>query len=38
MAFEITTKFLEKLVDYVNNGNESEIKNLFIEVHYADIA
>ena len=38
MAFEITTKFLEKLVDHVNNGNESEIKNLFIEVHYADIA
>jgi len=38
MAFEITTKFLEKLVDYVNNGKESEIKNLFIEVHYADIA
>ena len=38
MAFEITTKFLEKLVDLVNNGNESEIKNLFIEVHYADIA
>ena len=38
MAFEITTKFLEKLVDFVNNGNESEIKNLFLEVHYADIA
>ncbi len=38
MAFEITTKFLEKLVDHVNNGNESEIKNLFIEVHYVDIA
>jgi magnesium transporter len=38
MAFEITTNFIEKLVDFVNNGNESEIKNLFLKVHYADIA
>ena len=38
MAFEITDLFLENLVDLVNTKNDTEIKNLFQEVHYADIA
>jgi magnesium transporter len=38
MAFEITKEFLEIVVDFIDNKNDSEIKNLFSEVHYADIA
>ena len=38
MAFEITNQFLEKLVGFIYENNDSKIKNLFSEVHYADIA
>ena len=38
MAFEITDEFLEKLVGFIYENNDSEIKNLFEEVHFADIA
>ena len=38
MAFEITAKFLENLVSFINKNNDSKIKNLFEEVHFADIA
>ncbi|MDB9842451.1 magnesium transporter [Polaribacter sp.] len=38
MTFEITEKFLEKLVGFIYENNDSEIKKLFTEVHFADIA
>ncbi|TXD50008.1 magnesium transporter [Polaribacter sp. IC073] len=38
MAFEITEEFLEKLVGFIYENNDSEIKQLFEEVHFADIA
>ncbi|MEJ6674527.1 MAG: magnesium transporter [Flavobacteriales bacterium] len=38
MTFEITEKFLEKLVGFIYENNDSEIKKLFAEVHFADIA
>jgi magnesium transporter len=38
MTFEITEKFLENLVGFIYENNDSEIKKLFEEVHFADIA
>ena len=38
MAFEITDELLENLVGFINKNNDSKIKNLFEEVHFADIA
>ncbi|AUC85725.1 magnesium transporter [Polaribacter sp. ALD11] len=38
MAFEISDEFLEKLVGFIYENNDSEIKQLFEEVHFADIA
>ncbi|MCL7762020.1 magnesium transporter [Polaribacter sp. Z014] len=38
MAFELTDQFLEKLIDFIDEHNDSEIKKLFTEVHFADIA
>ena len=38
MAFEITEELLEKLVGFIYENNDSEIKNLFEDVHFADIA
>ena len=38
MTFEITEKFLEKLVGFIYENNDAEIKKLFTEVHFADIA
>ena len=38
MAFEITDEFLENLVGFIDKNNDSKIKNLFEEVHFADIA
>ena len=38
MAFEITDEFLDKLVGFIYENNDSEIKELFEEVHFADIA
>ncbi|WP_299668575.1 magnesium transporter [uncultured Polaribacter sp.] len=38
MAFEITDEFIENLVGLIYGSNDSEIKKLFAEVHYADIA
>ncbi len=38
MAFEITPYFLENLVGFIYEKNDSEIKKIFSEIHYADIA
>ncbi|WP_088324218.1 magnesium transporter [Polaribacter tangerinus] len=38
MAFEITADFLEKIVGLIYEKNDSAIKKLFAEVHFADIA
>ena len=38
MAFEITDEFLDQLIDFIEEKNDSEIKKLFEEVHFADIA
>ena len=38
MTFEITEKFLEKLVGFIYENNDAEIKKIFTEVHFADIA
>jgi magnesium transporter len=38
MAFEITDEFLENLIGFIYENNDSEIKELFSEVHFADIA
>ena len=38
MAFEITNEFLENLVGFIDKKNDSKIKNLFKDVHFADIA
>jgi magnesium transporter len=38
MAFEITDELLENLVGFIENKNDSKIKNLFKDVHFADIA
>ena len=38
MAFEITNEFLENLVGFIDKNNDSKIKNLFEDVHFADIA
>jgi magnesium transporter len=38
MAFEITDEFLEDLVGLIYENNDSKIKDLFAEVHFADIA
>ena len=38
MAFEITDEFLEKLVAFIYEKNDTDIKLLFEEVHFADIA
>jgi magnesium transporter len=38
MAFEITDEFLEDLVGLIYENNNSKIKDLFAEVHFADIA
>ena len=38
MAFEITNDFLESLVGFIYEKNDSEIKKIFSEIHYADIA
>ena len=38
MAFEITTTFLEQLIGFVYENKDSEIKKLFSEIHYADVA
>jgi magnesium transporter len=38
MAFEITDEFLENLIGFIYENNDSEIKELFAEVHFADIA
>ena len=38
MAFEISEEFLENLIGFIYENNDSEIKKLFAEVHFADIA
>jgi magnesium transporter len=38
MAFEITDEFLENLIGFIYENNDSEIRELFSEVHFADIA
>ena len=38
MAFEINTDFLENLVGFIYEKNDSEIKKIFSEIHFADIA
>ena len=38
MAFEITDELLENLVGFIDKKNDSKIKNLFKDVHFADIA
>ncbi|GGG92334.1 magnesium transporter MgtE [Polaribacter pacificus] len=38
MAFEITDEFLENLVGLIYENNDLEIKKLFKEVHFADVA
>lgn len=38
MAFEITNEFLENLVGFIDKKNDSKIKNIFKDVHFADIA
>ncbi len=38
MAFEITNELLENLVGFIEKKNDSKIKNLFEDVHFADIA
>ena len=38
MAFEISEEFLENLIGFIYENNDSEIKELFAEVHFADIA
>ncbi|MDA9340070.1 magnesium transporter [Polaribacter sp.] len=38
MAFEITNELLENLVGFIEKKNDSKIKNLFKDVHFADIA
>ena len=38
MAFEITNEFLENLVGFIDKNDDSKIKNLFEDIHFADIA
>ena len=38
MAFKITASFLEKLIGLINENQDSKIKKLFSEIHYADVA
>ena len=38
MAFEITPYYLENLQNLINSNNDKEVRSLFKEVHYADIA
>jgi len=38
MAFEITNEFLENLVGFIDKNNDSKIKNIFEDIHFADIA
>jgi magnesium transporter len=38
MAFEITDELLENLVGFIEKKNDYKIKNLFKDVHFADIA
>jgi len=38
MAFKITDEFLEDLVGLIYENNDAKIKELFAEVHFADIA
>jgi magnesium transporter len=38
MAFEITDEFLENLVGFIYENNDSKIKEIFEEIHFADIA
>jgi len=38
MAFEITDEFLENLIGFIYENNDSKIKELFEEIHFADIA
>lgn len=38
MAFEISEEFLENLIGFIYENNDSKIKELFAEVHFADIA
>jgi magnesium transporter len=38
MAFEITSEFLENLVGFIDKKKDSKIKNIFEDVHFADIA
>jgi magnesium transporter len=38
MAFEISEEFLENLIGFIYENNDSEIIELFAEVHFADIA
>ncbi len=38
MAFEITPKFLANLSDFIHNNKDFEIKKMFSDLHYADVA
>ena len=38
MAFKINASFLEKLIGLINENQDSKIKKLFSEIHYADVA
>ena len=38
MAYEITSEFLEHVKGLIFSDNEKEIKKLFKEIHYADVA
>ncbi|WP_405610362.1 magnesium transporter [Polaribacter sp. Asnod1-A03] len=38
MVFDITPEFLENLTILINSNDDSKIKKIFKEVHYADIA
>ena len=38
MAYEVTSEFLEHVKSLISLDNEREIKTLFKEIHYADVA
>lgn len=38
MAFEITEELLENIITLINENKDSEIRKIFSDVHYADIA
>ena len=38
MAYKITSEFLEHVKGLIFSDNEKEIKKLFKEIHYADVA